>query len=49
MKIANNIYNEIISLKNLFLAWDEFKKDKKNKKNRYSRPKTTEMKNLLRN
>lgn len=32
MKIYNDIFGEIISLKNLFLAWDEFKKDKKNKK-----------------
>jgi hypothetical protein len=32
MKIYKDIFNKIISLENLFLAWDEFKKDKKNKK-----------------
>ncbi len=32
MKTANNVYNEIISPKNLFLAWDEFKKGKRKKK-----------------
>jgi retron-type reverse transcriptase len=32
MKAANNVYNEIISPENLFSAWDEFKKDKRKKK-----------------
>lgn len=32
MKIYTDIFNKIISSENLFLAWDEFKKDKKNKK-----------------
>jgi retron-type reverse transcriptase len=32
MKTANDIYNEIISPQNLFLAWDEFKKNKRKKK-----------------
>lgn len=32
MKIYTNIFDKIISLENLFLAWDKFKKDKKNKK-----------------
>jgi len=31
MKTYNNIFNEIISSENLFLAWDAFKKDKRNK------------------
>lgn len=30
-KIFHNIFSEIISLENLFLAWDEFKKGKRNK------------------
>lgn len=32
MKFYKNIFNEIISLENFFLAWDEFKKDKLKKK-----------------
>ena len=32
MKTVNNIYNEIISPENLFLAWDEFKRGKQHKK-----------------
>lgn len=32
MKFYKNIFDEIISLENLFLAWDEFKKDKGSKK-----------------
>ncbi|MBU2101154.1 reverse transcriptase/maturase family protein [Patescibacteria group bacterium] len=32
MKIYRNIYNRIISLENLFLAWDTFKHDKGHKK-----------------
>src|SRR3990167_4722798 len=32
MKFYTNIFNKIISLENLFLAWDEFKKDKSKKK-----------------
>ena len=31
MKIYKNIFKDIISLENLFLAWDEFKKDKRHK------------------
>jgi retron-type reverse transcriptase len=31
-KIYHNIFREIISLENLFLAWDEFRKGKKNRK-----------------
>ncbi|MDD5749661.1 MAG: reverse transcriptase/maturase family protein [Patescibacteria group bacterium] len=31
MKVYNDIFKDIISLKNLFLAWDEFKKDKRHK------------------
>ena len=29
MKIYKNIFEKIIALDNLFLAWDEFKKNKK--------------------
>lgn len=32
MKIYKNIFNEIISLENLFSAWDKFKSDKQNKR-----------------
>jgi len=32
MKFYTNVFNEIISLENLFLAWNEFKKDKLKKK-----------------
>ncbi len=32
MKIYKNIFDEIISTENLFLAWDKFKNGKKNKK-----------------
>ena len=32
MKFYTNIFNEIISLENLFLSWEEFKKDKGSKK-----------------
>lgn len=32
MKIYTSIFDKIISLENMFLAWEEFKKDKKNKK-----------------
>ncbi len=32
MKIYNDIFMKIVSLENLFLAWDNFKKDKKSKK-----------------
>ena len=32
MKIHNDIFKRIISLENLFCAWDEFKKDKRKKK-----------------
>jgi len=31
MKTYNNLFNEIVSLENLLDAWDEFKKDKRNK------------------
>ena len=31
MKIVNNLFLRIISLENLFLAWEEFRKDKQNK------------------
>ncbi len=31
MKFIKNIFNQIISLENLFSAWDEFKKDKQKK------------------
>lgn len=31
MKIFKNIFKDIISLENLFVAWDEFKKDKQKK------------------
>lgn len=31
MKTYNNIFEKIISLENLFLAWDEFKKEKRKK------------------
>lgn len=31
-KVFHNIFDEIISLENLFLAWDEFKKGKRKKK-----------------
>src|SRR6056297_3223718 len=31
MKVYNNIFKDIVSLENLFLAWDEFKKDKRHK------------------
>lgn len=31
MKIYKNIFNEIISLENIFLAWDKFKSDKGNR------------------
>ena len=30
-KIFHNIFDEIISLENLFSAWNEFKKGKRNK------------------
>lgn len=32
MKIYKNIFQEIISLENLFSAWDKFKSDKRNKR-----------------
>jgi len=32
IKICHNIFREIISLENLFLAWDEFRRGKKNRK-----------------
>lgn len=32
MKIYRHIFDQIISLENLFSAWDEFRKDKQNKK-----------------
>lgn len=32
MKIYKNLFNDIISAENLFLAWDEFKRGKRNKK-----------------
>lgn len=32
MKIYKNLFEKIISLENLFSAWDEFKKDKRNKR-----------------
>jgi len=32
MKIYKNLFNDIISAENLFLAWDKFKKGKRNKK-----------------
>jgi len=32
MKFYTNIFNKIISLENLFTAFDEFKIDKKNRK-----------------
>lgn len=32
MKIYNNLFNDIISAENLFLAWDKFKNGKRNKK-----------------
>jgi retron-type reverse transcriptase len=32
MKIYKNVFEKIIALDNLFLAWDEFKKDKKQRK-----------------
>ncbi len=32
MKIYKNIFNKIISLENLFLAWDKFKSDKQKKR-----------------
>ncbi|RJQ35551.1 RNA-dependent DNA polymerase [Candidatus Parcubacteria bacterium] len=31
MKVYNDIFKDIVSLENLFLAWDEFKKDKRYK------------------
>ncbi len=32
MKIYKNIFEQIISLENLFLAWDKFKSDKQKKR-----------------
>jgi len=32
MKVYTNIFNDIISLENLFLAWDKFKIGKRNRK-----------------
>ena len=32
MKFYTNIFDKIISLENLFIAWEEFKVDKKSKK-----------------
>ena len=32
MRVYKDIFNQIISIENLFLAWDRFKKNKKNRK-----------------
>jgi len=32
MKIYKNLFEEIVSTENLFLAWDKFKNGKRNKK-----------------